>query len=140
MISINVTVNADEVLFRLDQIPKKLRAALHSKFEAIFDQFRQETFSKVPGRYLDPNYIKSGVTDQGSLVIGYIESDDKSGFYTILPSKARALRFLSKGGELVYSRRVLHPYLKGSPIVAREILAAKPWIEDQITDALYEAL
>ncbi len=137
---ITITVYADEVLLRLDQIPRRLRAALRAKFEAIFDEFRVQTFSKSPGRFLDPNYIKSGVTEQGSLVVGFIESDDKGGFYEILPVKARALRFFAKSGELVYTRHVRHPFLRGAPIVAREILLAKPWIEDQVREAVAEGI
>ena len=137
---ITVKVYADEVLFRLDQIPKRLRAALQSKFESVFAEVTRQTFEGLPGKYLDPTTVQSGISQQGSLTIGFIESQDKPGLYLIYPTKARALRFIAKDGDLVYTKRVLHPFLKSSTTVERSIAALKPWIEDQLEDALIEAL
>lgn len=140
MISINVTVHADEVLFRLDQIPVKLRAALREKFDQIFSEVREQVFSKTPGQYLDPEYIKTGVEVLGSTLIGFIEVGAKPGTYSIIPNKARALRFLAKDGMVVRTKFVNHPFLKGAPIVEKRLRELKPWIEDQLTSATYESL
>jgi hypothetical protein len=137
---ITVKVYADEVIFRLDQIPRKLREALRGKFEVIFSEFRQQTFSKTPGRFLDPEFIKTGVEDIGQTVVGFIEAEDKSGTYPIYPVKANLLRFLAKDGNLVYTKYVAHPFLKGAPIIERTILESKPRIEEQLRDAVIEAL
>jgi hypothetical protein len=137
---INITVYADEVLFGLDQLPRKIRESLGAKFQTIFADVRQELSQTVPGKYIDQRYIQSGVEQIGSLQIGFIEAEDKPGFYVILPTKARALRFIAKSGDLVMTKRVLHPYLKGAPIVAQYLETKKPWIFDQLESAVIEAL
>jgi hypothetical protein len=138
---IEITVYADEVLFRLDQIPRRIRLALHEKFEQIFATLRAELFSKVPGKYLDPGFIQSGVEDQGSLVIGFVEAQAKPGVYSIFPSKARLLKFVTKEGQLVFARQVTrHPYLKGAPMVERLLRESKPWILAELDAAVVEAL
>jgi len=138
---IQITIYADEVLFRLDQLPRRIRSALREKYGEIFERVNEELFRGVPGQYLDPNFIETGVTEQGSLLIGWIESSDKSGVYSIFPSKANFLRFVAKSGDLVFTKRVLrHPYLKGAPIVERYLRESKPWILDMLEDAVVEAL
>lgn len=137
---IEITVYSDEVLFRLDQLPKKIRENLRLKFEVIFDEIKSDIFQGIPGKFLDPKYIESGITEIGSTVIGFMETTDKPGFYSIVPTKAKALRFVSKSGDLVHTRHVNHPFLKGAPIVARYLLAAKPWILQGLEDAARDAL
>jgi hypothetical protein len=137
---INITVYADEVLFGLDQLPKKIHENLGAKFQTIFADVQQELSQTTPGKYIDPRFIQSGIEQIGSLQIGFIEAEDKPGFYVILPTKARALRFIAKSGDLVMTKRVLHPYLKGAPIVAQYLETKKPWILDQLKDAVIEAL
>ncbi len=137
---ITITVYADEVLFRLDQIPKKLREALRAKFEDVFSVVSQRVFEGSPWKYLNPAMIQSGVTDQGSLVIGYIEATDRDTKYPIVPKAKPYLKFVAKDGEFVTTKLVMHPYLKGVPRVAQVLLESKPWIIDQLTDAVYEAL
>jgi hypothetical protein len=137
---INITVYADEVTVALDQLPRKIRENLKAKFEGIFTDVRQELAQTIPGKYIDPRFIQSGVEQIGSLQIGFIEAEDKPGFYVILPTKAKALRFIAKSGDLVMTKRVLHPYLKGAPVVAQYLETKKPWILDQLEDAVIEAL
>lgn len=141
MITVNVQVNADELILRLDGFPLRLRAALHQKFEKIFDEVRTDFLKKTPGKYLDPRHIQFGIADQGSLVIGFIETEDKPGFYAIFPSKGRVLRFISKSGQVVFTRSVMrHPFLKGTRLIEEHLRAMKPWVIDQMEDALIEAL
>lgn len=141
MISTNITIRGDEVLFRLDQLPRKIREEVGKKFRGIFSQISQEITSRPPGKFIDPAYIQSGVEQIGSQMIGFIEVEDKPGVYAIYPSKARALRFISKSGELVQTQRVLnHPYLKGAPIVERYLAESKPWIVEEIEAAVIEAI
>ena len=137
---ITVKVYADEVLFRLDQIPKRLRATLQSKFETIFATVRQQAFEGSPWKYLNPAIIQSGVVEQGSLVIGYIEANDRDGKYPIVPKAAPYLKFVAEDGGFVKTKLVMHPYLKGAPHIEQLLLESKPWIEDQLEDALIEAL
>lgn len=129
---ITVTVYADEILFRLDQLPKKIRGALETKYEEIFAELRERMFQNPPGKFVDPEYVQSGVEAQGSTLIGFIEAEDKPGTYPINPSKARALRFLTKDGTLIRTKHVNHPFMKGTPIVERLLLESKPWILDQL--------
>lgn len=139
MIDIKITIRADEIQFRLDQIPKKLRAALHEKFVRIFETVSQELYRDAPGKFIDPRFIKTGVEDIGSLTIGFIEAENKPGVYSIFPSKGKVLRFISKSGEIVYTPRVLnHPYLKSAPVVARYLETKKPWIVEQLKSAAHE--
>lgn len=141
MVDIQITAYADELLLRLDNLPKRIREELREKFKYIFSQVEDDLFSKTPGQYLDKQYIRSGVSDIGSSVIGYIEADDKPGVYSILPNKARVLRFISTSGEKVVARQVLnHPYLRATPLIARLMEESKPWIIDQLEDAVLEAL
>jgi hypothetical protein len=141
MVEINITAYADELLLRLDNLPKNIRENLREKFKFIFSQVEQELFAKTPGQYLDRQYIRSGVTDIGDSTIGYIEADDKPGVYSILPNKGRLLRFVSASGDKVHARAVLrHPYLQATPLVARLMEESKPWIIEALEDAVEEAL
>lgn len=139
MVEINITAYADELLLRLDNLPKRIREELREKFKFIFLRVELELFNKTPGQFLDKSYIQSGVTDIGSSVIGYIEATDKPGVYPIPMSKGKLIQLAS--GEKVWARQVLnHPYLKASPLVARAIEQSKPWIIEALEDAVEEAL
>lgn len=141
MVEINITAYADELLLRLDNLPKAIQSELREKFKYIFSRVEEELFSKTPGQYLDKAYIRSGITDIGSSVIGFIEADDKPGVYSILPSKGKLLRFVSASGDKVYARAVLrHPYLRATPLVARLMEESKPWVIEALEDAVEEAL
>jgi hypothetical protein len=137
---IDITVQGDEVLVALKGLPKKIQDALTNKLYNIVTTIHEDLFHTLPAKYLDPGTIHSGVTQQGTTLIGYIESQDKTGFYPIVPVKARMLRFVAKSGDLVRTRYVRHPYLKGSDILAQRMAQLKPWIEDQLYDALIETL
>ena len=137
---ISVQIYADEVVLNLQQLPRRIRAALRAKFEQIFTEFRTEVFSKVPGKFLDQSYIKTGVTDIGSTVVGFIEGEDKPGTYIITPKTKAFLQFTTKDYGFVKTKLVNHPYLKSAPMVERAILESKPWILDQLENAVIEAL
>jgi len=138
---INVQIVGEEVLLRLDQLPKAIRQSVTRKFEAITARIESEMLAATPGRYIGKERVRSGVETLGGTLIGYVEVDDKPGEYSIFPSKQPILKFIAKSGDLVRTRRVLHhPFLKGAPVVARYLLENKPWIVDQIENAVIEAL
>ena len=138
---IEIRVQADEVLFRLDQLPRRVREELAAKFQTIFARVESEIAANVPGKYIDPSYIQSGVDRLGSTMIGFVEIGDKPGVYAIYPTKANVLRFMSKSGDLVRTRRVLnHPYLKGAPVAERYLIESKPWVLEELNDAVIEAV
>jgi len=138
---IKISIHADEVVLALDQFPRRIREALHQKFGVIFAEVRRGIADSRPGKYVDQKYIQSGIEDIGSTTIGFIEAEDKPGTYIIVPTKRRALEFIgTKDGALVRTKLVNHPYLKAAPIVAAHLEAKKPWILDQLEDAVNEAL
>ena len=137
MISVKV-VGVEELTFRLDQIPRKLREILKTKFENIFMELTTQFFEGVPGKFLDPKQIETGVSEQGSLLIGYLQYTDKDGVYSILPKKSP---FLYNIDTKFFAYEVhAHPFPKGVPMIERLLRESKPWIEEQLHDALYEAL
>lgn len=140
--NIDVTIRGEEVLLRLDQLPRKIREEIRDKFtSSIFPRMTREILSGTPGKFIDPRYIQTGVEQIGSLVIGFLEVEDKPGVYAIYPDKARILRFVGKSGEIVRTRRVLnHPYLKGAPVVERYLLENKPWLVEEVQEAVVEAI
>jgi len=136
---IEIRIYDEEVVLRLDQFPKKIREAIRAKFTTdIFPGFKQRLSSRPPGKFLDPQTLETGVVDQGQLVIGYIESTDKTGTYPIYPVKARLLRFVAKSGDLVFTKRVAHPFLKGSLLVQSEFVRDEEWIIKQLEEAVEE--
>lgn len=138
---ITITAYPEEVILLLNQLPKKIQTALRAKYAQIFNTLTEDLFANVPGKFLDPSMVQSGVQDLGSAVVGFIEIQDKPGVYTILPNKAKLLRFLTKDGERVWARQVLrHPYIKGAPIAERLIQEKLAWIESELEDAMIEAL
>src|SRR6266566_3244175 len=115
---VKLVVYDDEVMLKLEGLPRRVRDALHLKFERIFDQVRGDFFKATPAKFLDPSLAIMDVTDVGSSVLGYIEINQKDGTYTIT-AKSQALRFISKGGELLFRKSVQHAYPKVGPTVAR---------------------
>ena len=137
LISIQV-FGIDEVVFRLDQFPKHLRAVLRTKFENIFAELTRQFFEGTPGRFLDPKQVQTGIAEIGSTLVGYIEYTDKAGFYAIYPVNKPMLMNLK---QQFFAREVhRHPFPKGAPSIERALLAAKPWIEDQMENTYIEAL
>jgi hypothetical protein len=136
-----IRIYADEVVLGLARLPVRIREMVEQKMARVMDDVREQTFSKKPGVFVDSSTVQMGVTTHGNTVIGYIETTDKKGVYSILPSKARALRFIAKSGDIVHTKAVYnHPYLKGSKMVEQTLLEMKPWIIDTLEDAVVEAL
>jgi hypothetical protein len=136
---IDVRIVGDEVLLRLDQLPRKIRREIANKFrQEIFPRIEREITAKPPGKYIDPNYIQSGVEQLGSTLIGFVEIEDKPGVYSILPHGNYLLR--NKPQQFVAREVHKHPYLKGAPVVARYLAEQKPWIAEDINDAVIEAI
>lgn len=139
---ITVTVYADEVIVRLDQFPRKLREAIRSKLETmIFPKIRQDIFVGKPGQFLDPKTVKTSVEDIGSAggtVIGVFEAEDKRGVYGFGPKEKPYLKFIAKDGEIVRTKHVYnHPFPKTAPVVERVLAESKPWVIEQLEDAVY---
>jgi hypothetical protein len=137
LISIKV-IGVEEVTFRLDQLPRRLREVLRAKFENIFSIVTREFFDGVPGRFLDPKQVQTGIEEQGALLIGYIQYSDKEGVYSIYPTKGP---FLISLKQQFFAREVhAHPFPKGAPMIERHLRESKPWIIDQLEDTVIEAL
>lgn|SRR5215471_8060773 len=137
---ITVTVSADEVIAVLNSKRRRLRDAVDSKMQDIIDMTTDMLFQGKPGMYLDKSTITHGVTRSGNTTIGFVESTDKGGGYHIYPVNAKSLRFIAKSGDLVFTKHVFRPYLKGSKFIEEHLIELKPWIEDQLEDAVIDAL
>lgn len=142
MIKIDVKVQNEEVLARLESLPKRLREFLTAKMEAFLEgPARERLHSEVPGKFLDPKYVHADVQTLGSLLVGSIEAEDKPGVYGIVPTKASVLRFVAKSGDLVFTKRVrFHPFPKGAPVIERYFREHKPWLIEQTEDLIFEAV
>lgn len=137
---ISIRIIAEEAILHLDRIPTALRKALRKKYEDIFDQLRIGMKDRVPLKFLDPKMIQSGTEEQGSMIIGFLEAEDKPGVYSIFPSKAKVLRFVAKSGEIVFAPKVLnHPFPKAAGHLNLYLEESKPWILDQLNDVVKDA-
>lgn len=136
-VSISVRVQGDEVIAVLNSKKRQLRDAITKKMETLISESLDQLREGKPGKYIDPSTLQHGVEGIGSqTIIGFIESTDKGGFYPITPNKANALRFIAKSGDLVFTKHVSHPYLKSSRFVEQHLLQLKPWLEEQLVDAV----
>lgn len=141
MISIRVDVQAEEVLVRLDTLPRRLRGLIITKLTGVLDRAREEMLHDMPGRYLDPAYIQVDVGTAGSMLVGTLEATQKQGRYLITPKHARFLRFYwEKVGAHVAFPRVNRQYMNPAPIVERFFREKKPWLIDQVEDAVFDAV
>lgn len=133
--NIDVRVIGEEVLLRLDQLPQTVRRRLTSKLGAIFSQLEERILSETPGRFFDKAFIQSGVVQQGDLLIGYLEANDKPGVYSILPVNKT---YLINRPKNFFAREVhRHPYLKAEALhIETYLRESKPWILDQINTAV----
>jgi hypothetical protein len=134
MISVNFS-GIDELILRLDLLPQNLRAILRSKFENIFAELTTQFF-EGEGRFLDPNQVQTGITEQGSMLIGYIEYGEKEGFYSIYPVNKPMLYNLK---QQFFAREVhFHPYPKGAPVIEQVLRDSKPWVLEELESAARE--
>lgn len=137
LISINV-YGAEEITLRLDLLPRRLRDTLRAKFENIFSELTTQFFEGVPGKFLDPKQVQTGITEIGSSLVGYIEYSDKEGVYAIYPVNKPMLMNLK---QQFFAREVHHhPFPKGIPMIERLLTEAKPWIEGQLMNTYIEVL
>jgi hypothetical protein len=142
MIRIDAKISGEEALVRLDTLPKRFRGLLEKKLQSFLEtKVKGGLLVGHPGRYLDPKYVGVDVTTIGSLLIGTLEGEDKPGVYSIFPTKARLLRFESKSGDIVFTKRVLlHPFPKAAPMIERYFRDNKPWLLEQVEDLVFEAV
>jgi len=98
-------------------------------------------FGRLPGKYLDPSYVRSGVAETGGFLIGYLEADQKPGTYPIKAVNYKTLRFYwEKVGQVVHPKSVNHPFLSGSLVIERYFRERKPWLIEQIEDAVFDVV
>lgn len=130
-------VDVSDIVSRINRTPDRVREALENKMQTVLGTMKANVLSTKPGKYLDPSTIPFGVETTRDAVIGFIESHNKGGVYTILPIKARALRFVAKSGDLVFRKAVYqHPYPKGAKPLINALVELKPWIEEQLREAV----
>jgi hypothetical protein len=133
---ISVRVFPEEVTLLLQSLPREVAAVLTTKMNSIFDELRAESFVGKPGKFLDQSQMDSGVSVQGSLVIGYLDYTDKDGVYAIAPKR---YAFLFSKERQFFARYVsAHPYPKGANWITTLLNNKKPWIEAQLTAAVEE--
>lgn len=93
-----------------------LRQAIQPKFNA---SRTEASITVFPGRYTPiARYQESGTGMYGSA----------GRMYEIRPRVARVLRFVSRGGSLVFTKRVLHPGVKPHWMFRDGTAAARPTI------------
>ncbi len=96
---------------------------------------------RAPNKYLDPKYVGVSVEQSGNLLIGTLEAEQKPGFYSIIPTKASILRFISKDGDVVFTRKVSrHPYPNATPAIERYFAEKKPWLIEQMEDTVFDVV
>ena len=131
---ISVRVYPEEVTLLLESLPKEAALVLRAKMGDLIDQLRSEAFSGGKGRFLASENMESGVSIQGSLVIGYVAYTDKDGVYPIAP---KHYAFLWSKERNFFARYVYaHPYPKGSNWIESVLMNRKPWIEAELTSAM----
>lgn len=142
MIRIDAQIVGTEALVRLDTLPKRHQQLVERKLLAFLEgTAKGQILAGIPGRFVDPKYISAEVSVLGNLLIGSIEGNDKPGVYSIYPTKANLLRFISKSGDIVFTKRVLrHPFMKTSPVLERYFRDYKPWLVEQVEDLVFEAV
>jgi hypothetical protein len=140
-IRIDVSVRGEEAILRLDSLPRRLREQLAQKMAGVLGTARTDMLGGLPGKYLDPKYINVEVTATKDLLIGTLDAEQKPGFYSIVPNKANVLRFIAKSGDIVFTKRVSrHPFLSGAPAIERYFAENKPWLIEQIEDAVFDVV
>lgn len=141
-IRIDVSVEGEEAILKLGSLPKRLRKALVDKMYGAMSTAKDQMLEGVPGKYLDKDYIDAFVEQQGDVLIGTLRAEDKPGFYKIPPGDKRTfMRFIAKSGDLVRTTKVWeHPYPKGGPAIERYFLEHKPWLIEQIEDAVFDVV
>jgi hypothetical protein len=136
MLTVTLT-GQDELAARLDALPAAVAAAIAAKSAALADQLLQRVRAKLGGVVLQPrtgalaasigvdgpaiegDRVVTTVFSAGDLKYAAIqEYGGVTGPHEILPSRAKALAFLSHGQE-VFARVVHHP---GSHIPERSYL------------------
>lgn len=130
---ISVRVYPEEVTLLLDKVPREVARVMTAKMGLIFEELKEGAFKGIPGKFLDPGQMSSGVDVQGSLVIGYLSYEDKDGVYAIAPKN---YAFLWSKQRHFFARYVFrHPYPKGANWIEQFLEMQKPWIESQLTDS-----
>jgi hypothetical protein len=126
---IGLTINEHgELITKIGQLPAHLQEMVLLKMQEAVDLLYAKVLANLSGDVLHVktgdlvSRLMKGVEQQGSLIIGFVEIEPKDikafvqeyggkGSYLIEPVKAQVLRFISKGGETVFAKSVLHPPL-----------------------------
>lgn len=146
-------VGASEIVEFLAGLPAELAQAVAQKMEAraraISDRVKQKLSGELlqvkTGRlrasiyarvYLTPSSITLSVGSRGDVPYAKIlEYGGKTAAHIIEPIKGRALRFIGKGGAVVYARLLIHP---GS--LVREYAYLRGTLDEMIVDIRFDVL
>jgi hypothetical protein len=141
VIRIDVEVRGEEAIVRLETLPRRLRDFLEARLSTfLMTSATERLLSRLPGKFLDPRHVVTDVQTVGSLLIGSLEYIDKLGTYPIPRGAPSLLRFIARSGDIVFTRHVDHPFLKGGPVIERYFRENKPWLIEQIEDFVFEAV
>lgn len=140
--AVEVRVYSSEVVVALENLPRKIRAAVREKLGMVVEEVKATALAGKPGVFITPSTIETEVVGIGNTIIGSLEAQDKVGVYSIFPSKARVLRFVAKSGDLVHTAHVFaHPYPKSSVAVERALQKLdQARFVDEVENAIIEAL
>jgi hypothetical protein len=121
-----VVTQEGELYASLSGLAPRVKEALRVRMEELVDEIYAKVEENLGGGLLQQKSgalaasIQHGVTEQGDTLIGFVTPEPQdakalalelggSGYYNILPSKGRLLRFIAKDGATVYASSVLHP-------------------------------
>ena len=152
MPSLNVTVDDDRAIARLERVGPDARAALKDELKDLADAIASDARAraqnhiryfgaKAPGSYVES--IAGGVAERDSAVIGYVRSGHPLAHllelgtkaHDILPDAAKALAFQGPAG-LVFAQRVHSPGMKPYPAILPAFEAARDEIEGALEQAV----
>jgi hypothetical protein len=160
---LNLTIDGDEELIAALQGRKEqLIASLTSNMEAfqklLADRVRVNLSGAVlqtrSGNLLDSVQegdvvVTGGVVETTAVTAGgeqapygaIQEAGSETGeFYQIVPTKAKALAWISDSGERVIRRSVMHPPIVAKPFLAPAAEEMEPTFQAMFADAILEAL
>ncbi len=142
---------------KLDGLDEKIRLAVANKLIELTAILYNKVLTNVSGKILN----KQTGQLAGSIEWNYDTSDnpmygivfpqpasskawalEKGGekAYDIVPTKASALRFISKSGETVFTKHVLHPPSKEFRYLREALAEMEPIIPAQFLEAIAEAI
>lgn len=155
MPSLNVRVEDDRAMARLENVAPNARKALAENLrdiaDAIADDARARAQShiryfgaKAPGSYVAS--IEAGVAEKDRAIVGYVRSGHPlahlmeygASAHDILPVAAKVLAFQGSAGT-VFARHVHSPGMRAYPAILPAFDAARDDIEGELQAAVSQA-